>query len=193
MSSPADPHEVVVVRHGATEWSRNGRHTGVTDIPLLPAGEDEARSLAPRLAGRAFALVLVSPLQRARETCALLGFGDRAEIDADLHEWRYGDYEGITTAQIHEHDPGWTVWDGAIPNGETPEQVAARADRVIARARAAEGDALLVAHGHFLRVLMARWCGLDPRDGKHLTLQTGTVNLLGYEHDYPTIDALNQR
>lgn len=189
----SDRHEVVVVRHGATEWSRDGRHTGVTDIPLLPEGEDEARSLASRLGGRAFALVLVSPLQRARETCELIGFGRQALVDDDLHEWDYGDYEGITTAQIREHDPGWTVWDAAIPGGETPDQVGARADRVIARARAAAGPVLLVAHGHLLRVLMARWCGLDPRDGKHLTLQTGTLNVLGYEHDYATVDVLNQR
>lgn len=186
-------HEVVIVRHGATEWSRNGRHTGTTDLPLLPEGEDEARSLAPRLAGRRFALVLVSPLQRARRTAELIGVGDHAEVDEDLREWAYGDYEGRTTVEIRQHDPGWTVWDGAIPHGETPEQVAARADRVIARARAAGGDVLLVAHGHLLRVLLARWCDLDPRHGKHLALQTGTLNVAGWEHEYPTVAVLNQR
>jgi probable phosphoglycerate mutase len=194
MGSTADGrHEVVVVRHGATEWSRNGRHTGRTDLPLLAEGEDQARSLVPLLAGQTFALVLVSPLRRARETCDLIGFGAHAVVDDDLREWDYGDYEGITTVQIREHAPGWTVWDGTTPNGETVQEVAARADRVIARARQATGEVLLVAHGHLLRVLIARWCGLDPRAGKHFVLDTGTLNTLGYEHHYATIKALNQR
>ncbi len=179
--------DLYVIRHGATEWSVNGRHTGRTDIPLLPQGEDEARATGRLLDGRPFALVLTSPLKRARHTCELVGYGEQAEIDDDLLEWDYGDYEGITTAEIRETVPGWTVWDGGCPGGETIAQVAARADRVIARARAADGDVAVFAHGHILRVLTARWCQLDPTEGRRFVLQTGTLNQLSWEHDAPGV------
>ena len=157
----SDPKKQIwLLRHAATEWSKNGRHTGVTDLPLLPEGEDVARRLRPVVDAHHFDLVLCSPLQRARRTAELLGLGDAAVIDADLHEWNYGDYEGITTKVIRETVPGWTVWSHPCPNGETGAQVAARAQHVIDRALAATGDVALVAHGHYLRVLAATWLGL---------------------------------
>jgi broad specificity phosphatase PhoE len=186
-------NEVYVVRHGATEWSKNGRHTGTTDLPLLPEGEEQAKATGKLLAGREFALVLCSPLERARVTCDIVGLGDQAEITDDLKEWNYGDFEGLTTAQIRETYPGWTVWDGVIPDGEAVEQVAVRAERVIARAREADGDVALVAHGHILRVLVARWCELDPREGKRFPLDTATLNILGWEHEYSTVRVWNER
>lgn len=184
-------HDVWVLRHGETEWSRNGRHTGRTDLPLTPGGCDQARAVGRLLAGRAFSLVLVSPLARAGETCRLAGYGDQAEVDDDLREWDYGDHEGVTTTQIREAVPGWTVWTGTCPGGETVAQVAARADRVIARALAAPGDVALFAHGHILRVLTARWCELDPIEGRRFPLDTGTVNVLGWEHEYPVVRRWN--
>lgn len=184
-------HQVVLVRHGATEWSTNGRHTGTTDLPLLPEGEDGARAVAPVLAQRSFALVLVSPLQRARRTCELAGLGARAQVEPDLVEWDYGEVEGRTTAELRAEIPGWSIWDGPVPGGETIEQVAARADRVIARARAADGDVALFAHGHILRILAARWCEWRPRAGKRLPLDTSTVSVLGWEHEYPTLRVWN--
>jgi probable phosphoglycerate mutase len=186
-------HDLYVIRHGATEWSVDGRHTGLSDIPLLPEGEEQARATGTLLAGHEFALVLTSPLKRARRTCELVGFADQAVIDDDLLEWDYGDYEGVTTAQIREHDPGWTVWTGPIPNGETIEQVQARADRVIARARDADGDVAVFAHGHILRVLTARWCELDAVEGRRFVLQTGTLCQLGWEHEYPGVLRWNAR
>jgi probable phosphoglycerate mutase len=186
-------HELFVVRHGATEWSRDGRHTGRTDLPLLPEGEAEADRTGQLLHGRAFALVLVSPLSRARETCRRAGYLDCAVITDDLREWDYGDYEGITTREIRKDHPGWTVWDGAMPNGETIAQVAERADRVIARVREVDGDVALFGHGHILRVLAARWCQLDPREGKRFPLETATLSILGWEHEYPTVRVWNQR
>lgn len=186
-------HELFVIRHGATEWSKNGRHTGRTDLPLLPEGEEQAVQVGRLLHGRPFGLVLVSPLGRALETCTLAGYIDQAEVTDDLLEWDYGDYEGITTRTIRETDPGWTVWDGAIPGGETVEQVAERADRVIARVRAVDADCAVFAHGHVLRVLAARWCELDPHEGKRLPLETATLNVLGWEHEYPTVRVWNQR
>lgn len=186
-------HEVFVVRHGATEWSQNGRHTGRTDLPLLPAGEAEAASTGRLLHGRPFALVLVSPLSRARRTCELAGYLDQAEVTDDLVEWDYGSYEGITTKEIRRTVPGWTVWDGAIPGGESIDEIAARADRVIARMRAADGDVALFGHGHSLRVLAARWCDLPPVEGRRFPLETATLSVLGWEHEYPTIRAWNQR
>lgn len=173
-------------RHGATEWSRNGRHTGVTDLPLLPQGEATARRLSSVPREHEFSLVLSSPLTRARRTAELLGFHD-VEIDDDLHEWNYGDYEGITTKVIRETIPGWTVWSHPCPNGETGTEVAARAERVIERALAATGDVALVAHGHYLRVLAATWLGLPPEDGRMFDLGTGTYCVLGFEHEYRTI------
>jgi probable phosphoglycerate mutase len=183
--------EVVLIRHGATEWSENGRHTGRTDIPLTDTGRDSARELAPRVAKWKFSLVLVSPLQRARETCDLVGLGAHAVVDDDLHEWDYGAYEGITTKEIRETVPDWTIWSGPVPDGETPEQVAARADRVIARADAVEGDVALVAHGHILRVLGARWCSLPPTDGARLALDTSTLSVLAYERETKVIRRWN--
>lgn len=184
-------NRVVLARHGETEWSRNGRHTGTTDIPLTAKGEDQARALAPLLGGHDFELVLSSPMRRARATAALAGFGDRIEIDEDLVEWDYGEYEGRTTTDIRTEAPGWTIWDGVTPGGETADRVAARADRVIARCKAAPGDVLLFGHGHALRVLGARWCELSPLEGRRLVLGTGTVCRLGWEHDAPGIEAWN--
>jgi broad specificity phosphatase PhoE len=178
--------DVWVVRHGETEWSRDGRHTGSTDLPLTDAGEAAARALAPRLAGESFALVLTSPLQRAQRTAALAGFPD-AEVDDDLVEWGYGDYEGVTTEEIRETVPGWTVWTHPCPGGETPAQVSARLDRVVARCHDASGDVLLVGHGHALRALAARWLGLPVTDGRLLKLDTGTVSVLGHERESPVV------
>jgi probable phosphoglycerate mutase len=175
--------EVVLVRHGETEWSRSGQHTGVTDLPLLPDGEDQARAVAPRLAGREFALVLSSPMQRARRTAELAGFGGRAEVDDDLRERNYGQYEGRTTKDIRKERPGWDVWRDDCPGGETLEQLAARADRVIERALAADGDTLVFAHSHFLRTLGARWIGLGPDGGGKLVLSTATLSTLGFERE----------
>jgi len=183
--------EVVLIRHGATEWSQNGRHTGSTDIPLTDDGRAAARALAPRVAKWEFSLVLVSPLQRARETCELVGLGAHASVDDDLREWDYGDYEGRTTKDIRESDPGWTIWSGPVPHGETPDEVAARADRVIARVDAADGVAALVAHGHILRVLGARWCSFAPTGGSRLALDTSTLSVLGYERETKVIRTWN--
>ncbi|MFE3448233.1 histidine phosphatase family protein [Nonomuraea sp. NPDC059194] len=184
--------EMMLLRHGETEWSRTGRHTGRTDLPLTSTGEDQARALAPLVKARSFDLVLVSPATRARRTAELAGLADY-EVDPDLWEWDYGGYEGITTPTIRESRPGWYLWrDGVIPGdadhpGESAEQVAARADRVITRAKAVEGQVALVAHGHFLRVLTARWLGLPPQDGRFFRLDTGTYSRLGFEHAEPVI------
>jgi broad specificity phosphatase PhoE len=175
--------EIVLVRHGETEWSRSGQHTGTTDLPLLPEGEEQARAVAPRLEGRDFALVLCSPMQRARRTAELAGFGDRAQIDDDLVERNYGEYEGRTTKEIRVERPGWDVWRDDCPGGETLEQLAARADRVIERVLRADGDALLFAHSHFLRQLGGRWIGLGPDGGGKLTLATATLSTLGWERE----------
>ena len=186
-------HQVWVLRHGATEWSVNGRHTGRTDLPLTDEGRAEATALAPLLGGRRFALVLVSPLERARETCRLAGYAEVAVVDDDLLEWDYGRYEGVTSSEIRETVPGWTVFTGDCPDGETIAQVAARADRVIARALAADGDVALFAHGHILRVLTARWCQLDAVEGRRFPLETATLNILGWEHEYPVIRRWNDQ
>lgn len=187
-----DRHDVYLVRHGATEWSRNGRHTGRTDLPLLDEGRTRAAEVGKLLADRPFSLVLVSPLSRARDTCELAGYGEVAIVDDDLLEWDYGDYEGVTTKAIRENHPGWTVWTGDIPNGESLGAVATRADRVIERARTAGGDVALFAHGHILRILAARWCELAPIEGRRLPLETATLNILGWEHEYPTLNVWNQ-
>ena len=178
--------DVWLVRHGETEWSRDGKHTGSTDVPLTAAGEAAARELAPRLAGEHFALVLTSPLERARRTAALAGFPD-AEVDQDLVEWRYGDYEGVTTEEIREQVPGWTVWTHPCPGGETAEEVAARLDRVVTRCRKARGDVLLVGHGHALRALAARWLEQPVAEGRIFRLDTGTVSVLGHERETPVL------
>ncbi|GAA1506220.1 histidine phosphatase family protein [Sphaerisporangium rubeum] len=179
--------ELILLRHGATAWSTAMRHTGRTDVPLTPEGEEQARALAGALKGRTISLVLSSPARRALRTAELAGLTG-VRTDTDMWEWDYGGYEGITTAEIRETRPGWYLWrDGVIPGdaehpGETVEQVGERADRVIARALPADGTVALVAHGHFLRVLAARWLGLPPRDGKLFKLDTGTVSVLGFEH-----------
>ena len=172
------------MRHGETEWSASGRHTSTTDIPLTAAGEESARSLAPRLGE--FALVLSSPRSRALRTAELAGFPS-PEVDPDLVEWDYGDYEGVTTAEIRESVPGWTVWTHPCPGGETAADVSARLDRVIARCQAADGDVLLVAHGHSLRALTARWLELPVTDGRHFRLDTGTISVLGWERETPVV------
>ena len=182
---------VFVIRHGETAWSLSGRHTGTTDIPLTGNGRREAERLRPVLAGEAFALTLVSPLRRARETSELAGLGDAAIVDPDLREWNYGDYEGLTLEQIREEDPDWLVFRDGCPGGETPEQVGARVDRTIARARGAEGNVALVAHGHVLRALAARWLGLPVRAGQHFLLDTGTRSVLDYYHEAPAVRIWN--
>lgn len=174
---------VYLVRHGETEWAALGRHTGRTDIPLTPRGEWAARRVGARLAGIAFARVWTSPATRAARTCELAGFGDIAERDPDLWEWDYGEYEGRVAADIRAGRPGWVVFRDGAPGGESPAQVAARADRVIARARAVDGDVLVFSSGHFLRVLAARWVGLGPETGARLLLSTAAVCILGYDHD----------
>jgi probable phosphoglycerate mutase len=182
--------ELWIVRHGETEWSREHRHTSVTDVQLTERGERAAVGLRDRLCDREFDLVLTSPLRRARETARLAGFGDRAEVDPDLHEWRYGDYEGVSTEKIREEVPGWSVWTHPVAGGEQIDEVARRADRVVQRARAA-GGVLAFAHGHVLRVLAARWAGLDPRIGAHLWLGTATVSVLGWERETPAVQRWN--
>jgi broad specificity phosphatase PhoE len=184
---------VVVVRHGQTDWSVAQRHTGRTDVPLNDAGRREAARLAIALAGRRFALVLTSPLQRARETCALAGFGAAAQVDGDLVEWDYGEYEGRTTAQIRAERPGWSLFSDGVPGGEPASAVAARADRVIARLRDVPGDALVFAHGHVLRVLAARWIRLPPESGARLALEPARFSVLGYEREVAVIREWNIR
>ena len=188
---PNPRKEIWLLRHSTTEWSKNGRHTGRTDIPLLPEGEEIARKMRPVVEAHEFALCLSSPLQRSRRTAELVGLGDRIEIDPDLAEWDYGDYEGITTNTIRETVPGWTIWNGSCPGGETGAQVTARCERVIERALAAPGDVALVAHGHLLRVLAATWLGLEADAGRFFKLDTGTWCVLGFEHEYRTIERWN--
>ena len=182
---------VIAIRHGETEWSLNGRHTGTTDIPLTDNGRRLAERLRPVLSGRAFALVFVSPLQRARETCRLAGVAAHAIVEPDLVEWNYGKYEGLTPKEIDRQAPGWLIFRDGCPGGETPEQVGARADRVIARARAVDDDVALFAHGHLLRVLVARWLGLPPHAGQHFLLDTGTLNILDYYRGIPAVKTWN--
>ena len=184
--------ELVLIRHGATQWSVAGRHTSETDLPLLPQGEARARALAPALAQRQFVAVLCSPRVRARRTAELAGL-TVTWIDEDLAEWRYGEYEGITTAQIRQHRPDWLLWRDGCPGGESPEQVGDRLDRVLERARAAatHGDVALIAHGHSLRVAGVRWIGLPTSYGAALALDTATVSVLGYEHEDPAIRLWN--
>jgi broad specificity phosphatase PhoE len=174
---------VTLVRHGETEWSASGKHTGRTDIPLTEVGERKARALEPRLKTMAFDRVFTSPLQRARRTCELAGFGDRAKVDPDLLEWNYGDYEGRKTSEILAERPGWVLFRDGCPNGEQPADIGARADRVIARLRAADDRAILFSSGHILRVLAARWLGLAPSEGRLFMLGTASISMLGYEHD----------
>ena len=193
MSVSANHLLLYVVRHGATEWSRSGQHTGRTDLPLLAEGEEQARATGSLLSGIDFSLVLCSPLQRAQRTCELAGLLDRAVIDTDLQEWDYGDYEGVTTPTIRESVPGWTVWSGTCPNGETIEQISTRADRVIERVRKESGNVIVFAHGHFLRVLTARWCELDPVEGQRFILDPATLSILGWERETPAVRQWNSR
>ncbi len=174
---------IVLVRHGETEWSASGKHTSVTDVPLLDAGRRDAEQLHDRLGGRDFALVLSSPRARARDTAELAGFAAVAEIDEDLVEVDYGEYEGLTTPEIRVERPGWSVWEHGSPGGETVDDVGVRADRVIARALAADGDALVFAHGHLLRILAARWLEQPAAFGGQLLLSTGSVSELGFERE----------
>ena len=183
--------KVYVVRHGETAWSLSGQHTGVTDLPLTDNGRAVARRLQPILARESFSLVLTSPLGRARETCELAGLGSGAIVERDLMEWNYGEYEGLTAKQIRERNPGWLVFRDGCPGGETPEQVGARADRVIARVRAVPGDVALFAHGHIFRVLVARWIGLPASAGQHFLLDTATLNVLGYYRESPAVKVWN--
>jgi len=180
---------VYVIRHGETEWSLSGRHTGTTDIPLTERGRSVARRLKPVLSMKNFGLILTSPLQRARATCELAGLGERAELNCDLVEWNYGEYEGLTPRQIHAKRPGWLIFTDGCPGGESPGQLEARVDRVIARVRAVEGDIALFAHGHVLRTLVARWLGLSVADGCHFLLDPATISILSY---YRGIGAVKQ-
>ena len=178
--------EIWLVRHGETEWSRDRRHTSFTDVPLTENGIATAEQLKPRLAAESFDVVLTSPMQRARRTAELAGFGDADVVD-DLVEWNYGEYEGITNDQIRESVPGWTVWTHPVPGGETQEALAARLDRVVDRLRSEAGRGLVFAHGHTLRALTARWLGLTVREGRLFRLDTATVSVLGYERETPVI------
>ena len=188
-----DPRpELWLVRHGETEWSRLGRHTGRTDVPLTDAGRAEASAAARKVAGHRFALVLSSPLSRALDTARLAGFGERVETTDDLLEWDYGADEGRTTVEIREDRPGWTVWRDGPEGGETAAAVAGRVDRVIERVRAASGDVLVFAHGHVLRVLAARWLGEPPTEGRLYALSTATVSVLGWERETPVIERWNE-
>ena len=182
---------VFAIRHGETSWSLSGHHTGTTDIPLTENGRRLAQRMRPVLATKAFELVLCSPRQRARETCELTGLGDKAVIDSDLVEWNYGEYEGLTLKQIHEVVPGWLIFRDGCPGGEMPEQVGARVDRVIARSRAVAGNTALFAHGHVLRVLVARWIRLPASRGQHFLLNTGTLCVLGYYREIPAVRIWN--
>ena len=188
------PREIWLFRHGETEWSASGAHTGRTDLPLTDAGRARAAKLRDCIGGHTFALVLTSPMQRARETCLLAGICDQAQIDPDLCEWNYGAYEGRTTAEIRKERPGWNLWTDGVPNGETVEEVADRARRVIDRVNgiAPDQDAALFAHGHFLRILASCWVGLDPHAGRLFALSTGSISVLGFERDTRVIAKWNE-
>jgi probable phosphoglycerate mutase len=191
MPSPNSGPEIWLIRHGETEWSLSGQHTGRTDLPLTAAGERQAAAIGRYLAGRPFALVLTSPLQRAHETCKLAGYGGVAQIEPDLCEWDYGAYEGRTSVQIQESVPGWTIWTSPVPQGETIQQVAVRTSRVIERAVKAGGHVALFAHGHLLRILTACWLGLPADAGRFFALGTASVSVLGYERETRVIARWN--
>ena len=182
--------ELWLIRHGETEWSASGRHTSSTDLALTAEGERKAAAVGRLLAGKIFALALASPLRRAVETCRLAGYAP--EVTPDLREWGYGAYEGLTTAEIQIQKTGWTIWTDTPPGGESAEEVGARADRVIAQAAAAGGDVALFGHGHMLRVLAARWLGLDPTGGRLFALSTGSVSVLGYERETRVVQGWNR-
>jgi broad specificity phosphatase PhoE len=183
--------KVYLLRHGETEWSLNGRHTGVTDIPLTENGRKLARQLQPILAREKFVMVLTSPLQRARETCELAGLGTLASVDRDLMEWNYGEYEGLTTDEIRQTRPDWSVFRDGCPGGESPLQVSVRADRIVSRVRTVDGNVALFSHGHILRVLAARWINLSASYGENFLLDTATLNVLGYYRESPAFKIWN--
>ena len=183
--------EIWLIRHGETEWSAAGAHTSRTDLPLLPSGIKQAQELAAKLKGHKFALVLVSPMQRARETCRIAGYGDVAQITDDLKEWDYGMYEGRSTADIRKDNPAWSLWRDGVVQGELVEHVGARVQRVIKHCSEVDGDVALFAHGHVLRILTAVWLGLPPTDGQFFMLGTGTISVLGFEHEYRVIKRWN--
>jgi broad specificity phosphatase PhoE len=182
---------IYLIRHGETEWAKSGRHTGLTDIPLTDAGREQAGFLLPIFDDVKFARILSSPLQRALETAKLAGLSSRLELDKELLEWDYGGYEGLTTAQIRERVPGWSIWTNACPGGETINQISERADRVVAKLSAIEGNIAIFSHGHFLRVLVSRWIGLSADHGRHFLLGTSTLSILGYEHETQVIKTWN--
>jgi probable phosphoglycerate mutase len=184
---------LVLVRHGETEWSRDRRHTGRSDIPLTQGGVEEAKAVRSQLEGFSFVRVLSSPLSRAIETCRLAGLGDRAELREELLEWDYGDYEGATTAEIRKTRPDWVLWRDGCPGGESPDDVGARADTLLADLATTDGDVAVFGHGHMLRVLTARWLELPPSEGARFVLETGTVSVLGTEHDWRAIRTWNVR
>jgi broad specificity phosphatase PhoE len=187
--------DVYLVRHGETEWSLSGQHTGLTDLPLTENGEEQARQLRPRLTATIFAKVLSSPLQRAMRTCQLSGYGSAVDTDPDLIEWNYGDYEGKTRPQILAQRPDWVIFRDGCPNGESPTDVGIRADRVLSRIREVDGNVLVFSSGHFLRVLMARWLSLEPSGGRYFKLGTATLSVIGYDHNNraePLIRLLNE-
>ena len=184
---------IYLARHGETAWSLTGQHTGVTDLTLTERGERNAARLGERLAGLVFTKVLTSPSQRATRTCELAGFGEAAGVDRDLFEWNYGDYEGLRTSEIHAKRPDWQLFRDGCPNGESPQQIGARADRVVNRVRAIKGNVLIFSSGHFLRVLAARWLGLEPGAGKFFMLNTASLSALSYEREvsHPAIQFWN--
>jgi broad specificity phosphatase PhoE len=186
-----EKNQVVLVRHAETAWSKSGQHTSFTDIPLTDDGRLASRDLRPILAGWDFSLALSSPLQRARETAELAGVSEGLALDPGLTEWNYGEYEGITTAEIRKTVPGWTVFSHPCPGGESGAEVAARVDRVLERARAADGPVVLFAHGHVGRVVVCRWLGFEPSAGRHFVLSTGTITVLGWERETPAILRMN--
>lgn len=194
----ADPRkfEAVLMRHGQTEWSVAGKHTGNTDLPLTPEGEAEAIAMAPHIGGHDYELVLTSPLIRAHSTCKLVGLGEKAQLRDDLREWDYGQYEGLTSLQIRDGRPDWTLWRDGCPDGESPDEVAERCDRIVAElvefASDSAGDAIVFAHGHILRSLAARWCGLPIETGAHMMLATAAASSLSYEHSTPAIKFWNR-
>ena len=187
----AGRHEIWLIRHGETEWSRSGQHTSRTDVPLVPEGRRQAEALGHRLAGRPFALVLTSPLSRARETCRLAGYDSVARVDPDLREWDYGVYEGRTTKDIRVTEPGWSIWTTPVREGESVEAVGVRARRVIDQALLADGDVALFSHGHFLRILGACWIGRPPGDGRSFALSTASISALGWERETRVIQRWN--
>lgn len=187
----SEEQKIYLLRHGETEWSLNGRHTGVTDIPLTENGRKLARQLQPILAREKFVMVLTSPLQRARDTCELAGLGTLASVDRDLMEWNYGEYEGLTTDQIRQTRPDWSVFSDGCPGGESPLQVSVRADRIVSRVRTVDGNVALFSHGHILRVLAARWINLSASYGENFLLDTATLNVLGYYRESPAFKIWN--